>query len=124
MLTVLAKPSLDTEYKRWLQEIDFYKGELSDMQRKLEDFLPTFYSRHFASRIEQFQNRFIRQREVIDILRHEVKSHENDIERLRDNPSPGLRDKVSRMHMRLRSDFNIFVDLFIELEQDFNDFLA
>lgn len=124
MVSVMAKATHDVEYVHWLKEIDFYKAELKKMQGQLEAFIPTFYSRDFAARVEQFQNRFIRQREVIDILRHDVKAHENNIEALRILPSPDLRDRVERTHSRLRSDVVTFIDLFVELEQDFNDFLA
>ncbi len=124
MAAQAVKTSHDVEYAQWLAEIDFYKTELAKMQHQLEDFLPTFYNASFAAMVERFQNRFIRQREVIDILRHDVKQHENDIQRLQVQPSPELRDRVSRRHMRLRGDMNTFVDLFVELERDFSDFLA
>lgn len=124
MATLAVKVTHDVEYTQWLADIDFYKAELKKMQQQLEEFLPTFYTRDFAAQVERFQNRFIRQREVIDILRHEVKQHENDIQRLQVLPSPALRDKVSRIHLRLRNDVMTFVDLFVELERDFSDFLA
>ncbi|MFN3444737.1 MAG: hypothetical protein ACK44D_03285, partial [Bacteroidia bacterium] len=91
---------------------------------QLGDFMPTFYKKDFAVNVERFQNRFIRQREVIDILRHDVKQHENDIQKLQVSPTPALRDKVSRIHLRLRNDVAIFFDLFVELKRDFTDFLA
>ena len=124
MAAPAVKASHDVEYAKWLREIDFYKAELAKMQAQLADFIPTFYTKSFAAMVERFQNRFIRQREVIDILRHDVKQHENDIQRLQLTPSPELRDKVSRIHIRLRNDMATFIDLFVELERDFSDFLA
>lgn len=123
MITAV-KMTHDVEYRLWLKKIDLYKAELSKMQQQLESFLPFTYAGSFSAMIEQFQNRFIRQREVIDILRHDVKAHENDLERLQTAPNPNLREKVSRVHMRLRREMQTFVDLFVELEQDFNDFMA
>lgn len=124
MAGLAVKTMHNVEYAEWLSEIDFYKVELAKMQQQLGDFLPTFYKSSFAAMVERFQNRFIRQREVIDYLRHDVKQHENDIQLLQLNPTPELRDKVSRIHMRLRGDMNTFIDLFVELERDFSDFLA
>ncbi len=124
MATTAVKVPHDVEYKQWLIEIDFYKSELAHMQQQLADFMPTFYKKDFAANVERFQNRFIRQREVIDILRHDVKQHENDIQKLQVSPTPALRDKVSRIHLRLRNDVAIFFDLFVELKRDFTDFLA
>jgi hypothetical protein len=124
MATIVTRFTPDVEYLHWLEEIDFYKGELKKMNRQLELFIPTFYSQDFAACVEQFQNRFIRQHEVIDILRHNVKAHENQIQRLHILPTPALREMVEKAHGQLRDEVIIFIGLFIELEQDFNDFLA
>jgi hypothetical protein len=124
MTAPAVKASHDIEYAKWLYEIDFYKAELAKMQTQLADFIPTFYTQSFAAMVERFQNRFNRQREVIDILRHDVKQHEKHIQSLQLTPSPELRDKVSRIHIRLRNDMATFIDLFVELERDFSDFLA
>lgn len=124
MATTTTGIAPSMEYAQWLNQIDFYKQELKKMQLQLEQFIPTFYSKDFAARVEQFQNRFIRQREVIDILRHDVKAHENDLERLKFIPSDAMQQKVARTHKRLKNDVLTFVDLFVELEQDFNDFIA
>jgi hypothetical protein len=62
--------------------------------------------------------------EVIEVLRHDIKQQKSDIKKLQAYPTPKLRDKVSRMHLRLRNDVAIFFDLFLELKRDFSDFLA
>ncbi len=124
MASTAVKVSHDLEYKHWLSEIDFYKSELANMQHQLADFMPTFYKKDFAENVKHFQNRFVYQREVIEILRHDLKQQENDIKKLQAYPTPKLRDKVSRMHLRLRNDVAIFFDLFLELKRDFSDFLA
>jgi len=124
MGTLTSKMPIEKAIGQWLAEIDFYKKQLQNMQNELEDFLPTFYNQSFAAFVEQFQNRFIRQREVIGILRHDVKAYENDIEVLAMHPSPELRAKVESKHNRLKNDMITFIDLFVELERDFNDFLA
>ena len=124
MATATIKVSHDLEYKHWLNEIDFYNSELANMQHHLADFMPTFYKKYFAENISHFQNRFIYQREVIKILKHDMKQQENDIKKLQAYPTPKLRDQVSRMHLRLRNDVAMFFDLFLELKRDFSDFLA
>ncbi|MBW7846256.1 MAG: hypothetical protein H3C45_11605 [Bacteroidia bacterium] len=116
--------SEDMEYMRWLAEIDFYKSELPKMTQQLENILPDFYNASFAAKIEQFQNRFIRQREVIDILRHNIKQHENQIQRLQKNYSADLKNAVTLEHKKLKNDMFVFIDLFVELRSDFNDFIA
>lgn len=114
----------DVEYKNWLRKIDDYKLELNGMQKQLETTLSSYYSHSFAAMVEQFQNRFIRQREVIDILRHDVKAHENDLERLEKVSDESLRERVKAVRWKLRDEVRTFKDLFVELERDFSDFLA
>jgi len=124
MATSTIKVSHDLEYKHWLNEIEFYNSELVNMQDQLADFTPTFYKKYFAENVSHFQNRFIYLMEVIEVLRHDIKQQKSDIKKLQAYPTPKLRDKVSRMHLRLRNDVAIFFDLFLELKRDFSDFLA
>lgn len=127
-MTATLKMTRDVEYMQWLVKIEGYKAELAGMQKELEGCVSPLSPGQFSALVEQFQNRFIRQREVIDILRHDVKAHENDIQLLRALHPSGQRnelgDKVERVHNRLRREVQTFVDLFVELEQDFNDFIA
>jgi hypothetical protein len=124
MATATIKVSHDLDYKHWLNEIEFYNSELVNMQHQLADFTPTFYKKYFAENVSHFQNRFIYLMEVIEVLRHDIKQQKSDIKKLQAYPTPKLRDKASRMHLRLRNDVAIFFDLFLELKRDFSDFLA
>lgn len=119
-----AKSAHDIEYTNWLKKIDSYKTELTGMQKQLEQVLKDYYSKALAARGEQFQNRFIRQREVIDILRHDVKAHENDLQALEAKDNDSLRERVKNIRWKLRDEVRTFKDLFVELERDFSDFLA
>lgn len=119
MTTQQAEELLLTEHKNWLRSIDHYKTELYDLQAKLEEFARNAPGRAVSSRIEQFQNRFIRQREVIDELRHEIKAHENHLEEMN---VPDTRIYVE--HVDLRDQYTRFFDLFVEMEQDFYEFVA
>jgi hypothetical protein len=123
METLKMQNALTTEHIGWLEYIDHAKNELKDMQNRLMELMPTFSSK-MAARVEQFQNRFIRQREVTDILRHNIKAHENDIERMTRLSLDYLQLRVANDHGVLKSEFKRYVELFVELVQDFNEFLA
>jgi len=120
----MTSTAIEKEHLTWLKHLDFYKLQLDLMKKELSDFAKESSSKKVAPKIEQFQNQFIRQREVIDTLRHNVKQHENEIERMTRFALEYLRDRVTRDHMVLRDEYKRFVELFIELEQDFHDFLA
>ncbi len=123
METLIAK-SLETEHIKWLKSIDFYKQLLVVMEKEMIDFVASKPPKSIAPRIEQFQNQFIRQREVLDTLKHNIKAHENEIERMTNFALEYLRDRVTREHIKLKSEYKRFVELFMEMEQDFHDFLA
>ncbi|OYU97142.1 MAG: hypothetical protein CFE21_02290 [Bacteroidetes bacterium B1(2017)] len=114
-----AQAILFTEHTNWLRMIDQTKSQYKDLQNRLERALPQFDHTALMARVEQFQNRFIRHREVIDELRHEIKQHENHLQQL-DQPNHLL----LLTHINLRDQFNRFYDLYIELERDFDEFLA
>lgn len=124
METMKTQNTLLTEHVRWIEYIDHRKGDLREMQKRMAELLPAYSTTRLAPRIEQFQNRFIRQAEVIDILRHNIKAHENDIERMTRLGLDYLQLRVANDHSALKSEFKRFVELFVELEQDFNEFFA
>ena len=118
-----AQNDISTEHISWLSYIDHTKVELKEMQNKLVELTPTFSAKMLA-RVEQFQNRFIRQKEVIDILRHDIKAHENDIERMTRLSLDYLQLRVTNDHLVLQNEYKRYIELFVELVQDFNEFLA
>lgn len=124
METMTTSASIEKEHFTWLKHLDFYKAQLVVMDKELLGFAKESASKKVAPRVEQFQNQFIRQREVMDELRHNVKQHENEIERMTRFALEYLRDRVTRDHIVLRGEYKRFVELFIEMEQDFHDFMA
>lgn len=124
METMTSAASIEKEHLTWLKHIDFYKSQLQVMEKELQLFAKESSSKKVAPRIEQFQNQFIRQREVLDVLRHNIKQHENEIERMTRFALEYLRDRVTKEHLIVRAEFRRYVELFIEMEQDFHDFLA
>ncbi len=123
METMTTSASIEKEHFTWLKHLDFYKAQLVVMDKELLGFAKESSSKKVAPRIEQFQNQFIRQREVMDVLRHNIKQHENEIERMTRFALEYLRDRVTKDHMVLKADYKRFVELFIEMEQDFQDFM-
>jgi hypothetical protein len=124
METMTSAAIIETEHLTWLKNLDFYKAQLSVMEKELAGFAKESTSKKVGPRVEQFQNQFIRQREVIDTIRHSVKQHENEIERMTRFALEYLRDRVTKDHMLLKAEYKRFVELFMEMEQDFHDYLA
>lgn len=119
MATEITQDLFLTEHIGWLSKLDSTKMCFKALELQLQDGLKEFTKARLMPQVESFQNRFIRQREVIDELRHEIKQHENHLQQL-DQPAHLL----LLTHVNLRDQFNRFLELFVELERDFDEFLA
>lgn len=65
----------------WLRELDFYKGEIAILTKRLEEVIDANTHTEVTSQVEHFQNKFIVLKEVIDTLGHDIRGREGEIER-------------------------------------------
>jgi len=65
----------------WLRELDFYKGEIAILNKRLEEVIVANTHTEVTSQVEHFQNKFIVLKEVIETLGHDIKGREAAIER-------------------------------------------
>ena len=65
----------------WLRELDFYKGEIAILTKRLEEVIVANTHTEVTSQVEHFQNKFIVLREVIDTLGHDIKGREAWVEK-------------------------------------------
>ena len=74
-------------------------------------------------RLEQFQNQFIREKEVIDQLKHDVNSHEHTlVEYVRSET--GNEDLLVSKHEEMNERMIIFRKIFAGIKDKFYHFLA
>jgi len=71
---------LHSEHANWQNQILRYKGELQEMKVELAGIVSKLPPREVPAAAEHFQNQFILQRDVLDIMRHDFKQYENKIE--------------------------------------------
>jgi hypothetical protein len=70
---------LHFEHRLWMNELSFFSDELKIYEHRLEDLVNKNNEMKVLSLLEQFQNQFIRQREVLEELHHNIKVHEQKI---------------------------------------------
>lgn len=119
MNVAFAPNTLYNEHLNWLKNLSVCKLQVKSFQEDLSRQFGSVKTKEILPLVEQFQNKFIRQSEVIDELRHQIKEHENHLESLRSKEHYLMLE-----HIQLRGEFLRFYDLFIELERDFEEFLA
>lgn len=130
MSTTTAAPKkvhmidLHNDHKLWLNVLSFCKEEIGILEHRMEDIARRNNGAEVMAELEHFQNQYIRQREVIDELRHEVKQHENHLEKL-ERENPVASDHVLfNDHTKMREDVATFEKLYHELKADFMRWLA
>lgn len=115
---------LHFEHIVWIKELEFYKNELKVFNKRLTEVSDRYTSTEVLARLEQFQNKFIVQNEVADILRHDLKKHENELMEV-DKDSPVAADhKVLKDHPVMRERMESFVIIYRQLRDDYLEYLS
>ena len=107
----------------WENELNFYKNELGIFEERLVDMLERMPSRDLLRELEQFQNQFIRQKEVVDELNHKIHLYDDQ---LRGIPAKIMLEKTSNeieKHKGLEDDLQINRRLYFDLRNRFNSYL-
>ncbi len=115
---------MKSEHDQWQDKIKFYRDEIKQFNNHLESVARPNAPREVMAAVEHFQNQFIRQREVLDIIRHEFKQHENYIERLeKTSDTADVQENIQKIHSIQREKLDQFEKIFHELRGEFNVFL-
>jgi hypothetical protein len=111
-------------HAEWNSVLDLTRDEILSFEDRLEEIPKANTGKDILAKVEQFQNRFIRQKEVMDELRHDI--HEDEL-RIAENVS---KNKVAVEHRKvkenvaLKNRMQIFQKTFNELKSKYLLFLA
>lgn len=115
---------LHHDHRIWLNELSFYADELKIFKERLEYVVMRNTDHDFLARAEHFQNLFLRQREVRDVIRHEIKQAENHIEKYAKEHPIALDHVHFVNHHHLVDQMETYRKLYHEMKEDFMKFLA
>ena len=115
---------LHFEHIVWIKELEFYKNELKVFNKRLTEVSDRYTSTEVLARLEQFQNKFIVQNEVADILRHDLKRHENELLEIAKDSPVALDHKVLKDHPDMRERMESFVIIYRQLRDEFLEYLS
>lgn len=105
------------EHTLWLNSLRFYREELYIFRGHLEQFVRTTAERDQMDQVEHFQNRFLRETEVIDELAHAIKQHEKRL-------LHGAADGQEAPHAELADRMGTYERLYGELKTEFRSWLV
>jgi hypothetical protein len=115
---------LHFDHMEWLNSLQFYKEEIGIFERRLEEIVRRNNKHEVMAELEHFQNQFIREREVIDELRHDIKAAENLLEKEAREHPVAIEHRYFTDHTELRDRFQTFEKIYRELKSEFHQWLA
>ncbi len=111
------------DHKLWMNELKFFEMQLEVFEERLEEVVLAIKDGLALAAVEAFQNQIIRQREVIDLLKHKFRRREKDLDAL-NNDMPIDKDHVLFVdHRKEREDMQIFIKLYQEMREKYMHFL-
>jgi|NOAtaT_7_FD_contig_121_399077_length_1936_multi_2_in_0_out_0_2 hypothetical protein len=114
---------LHFEHILWIKELDFFEGELRFFENRLGDLVMRYRSIEVLAQLEQFQNQFIRQKEVLDKLTRDIHVHEQALS-LKIKKEQPLNDSLLEGHTEMRRRMADFRKIYSGLKEKFFLFLA
>ena len=115
---------LHFDHKLWLNELKFTKEELSIFTKRLNEVEEKNTSADFAPLAESFQNRLIRQKEVIDELSHAIMEHESALADYAKEFPIAIDHVRFDDHNEIRGKMERFTVIYAEFKAEFMRFLA
>ena len=114
-----------TEHKdhmEWRKDLDHCKKEITFFENRLGQLLQEDRQKDLLPQAESFQNQFIRQKELIDIMNHKINVHEFENAEMAKRNNGEIPDNCAIDHLHMREEMNIFWKIYKDLKQRFNEF--
>jgi hypothetical protein len=112
---------LHFEHQLWMNELSFFADEIKIYERRLEDLVGKSKDKEMLAGLEQFQNQFIRQKEVLDELKHDIKIHETIISNIA-RADGKAEERDGSKHDKVKDRIATFRNIYWDLKQDFQQF--
>jgi len=125
MFPTITIPKLHREHHLWVNELNFCKEEIAIFEKHLEGLVNKNSAVAVRAQVEHFQNQFIREKEVIDELRHKLNVSERQLAGfVRELSGLGLESIRMDNHSKLRDEVKTFRKIYTELKEAFRRFEA
>lgn len=115
---------LHQEHKTWLNKLLFYKDELKIMDSRILEVAKKNTSKEAQSLVDYFNNQIIIQKEQIDILSHDIKSHERYLDAAALDKSKDINKAKFLDHQKHRESIVTFEKLFKDFREELMTFLS
>ena len=123
--SIVHLKDLHEEHIQWMEDLHYYKDEVGQFEKTLGSIAVKNTETDVRAQVQMFQSQFIRQKEVIDELHHDIKVKETELVEFVDETHQAEVDhQRSEDHNSLRDRFLTFRNLYNELKSDFQGFVG
>lgn len=108
----------------WNSVLDLTRDEILSFEKRLQEIVKVNTDKSILAQAEHFQNQFIRQKEVMDELRHDI--HEDELriaQNVKENSVAAEHRKLEE-NFELKKQFEKFNKLFIDLKIEYFNYLG
>ena len=116
---------LHFDHKLWLNELKFFEAQLDIFDERLAQVVDRYEDDFTAlASLESFQNQIIRQREVIDELKHKFRSRDKDLNRIEKDGAIGVNHILFEYHHSEKEEMDTFIKLYDEMRSKYIGLLS
>jgi hypothetical protein len=112
------------DHNIWENELNFYKKEIGIFENRLTEMLNRKPSRELLRELEQYQNQFIRQKEVVDQVNHKIHLYDDELKGIPAEIMLPIESNEIVKHKELEDDIHITRKLYFDLRDRFSSYLA
>jgi len=117
---VLYLSDLNFNLEVWKRELKFQESEMDYFEEKLEHVAIRNLGNDVMRQLESFQNKIIREREVMGHLRHRIRMKKREIAQARFDNKPEV--IFHEKQVLLKDEMKTFVKMHYDLKEDMMDF--
>ena len=117
---LLFLSDLNFNLEVWKRELKFQESEMDYFEEKLEHIVIRKLGTDVMIKLEAFQNKIIREREVMGHLRHRIRMKKREIAQAKLENRREV--KFHKKQVLLKDEMKIFVKMHYELKEDMMDF--
>ena len=118
---------LHFDHKLWLNELRFFEDQLEIFDERLSQVVDRYKGDLSAlASLEAFQNQIIRQREVIDELKHKLRAREKDLNIIEKNATEPISANhiLFEYHHSEKEEMDTFIRLYDEMRNKYIGLLS
>ena len=117
---LLFLSDLNFNLEVWKRELKFQESEMDYFEEKLEHVAIRNLGIDVMRQLESFQNKIIREREVMGHLRHRIRMKKRELAKAKINNTSEI--LFHEKQVMLKDEMKTFVKLHYELKEDMMDF--